>query len=227
MPQSFTIGNLSFNFYGLFLAFGLLASYLYSSKKRNLFGLTQKTIDFAYLLGIFGAVIGARLYHVLDYWSFYKNNILSVFKIWNGGLGIFGALVGGVLGVFLAAKIYRLKLIKLLNLIFPSILFSQSIGRIGNFFNHEAYGLSNQPVFLYESILCLFAFLIFVFFIKKKHLGFAYYLIAYGLIRIFTEFLRIDTWTIFSFKIAYFFSILMIVTGIFFMVYFFDEDFRD
>ena len=65
MPQSFTIGNLSFNFYGLFLAFGLLASYLYSSKKRNLFGLTQKTIDFAYLLGIFGAVIGARLYHVL------------------------------------------------------------------------------------------------------------------------------------------------------------------
>ncbi len=227
MPQSFSIGGLSFRFYGIFLSFGLLASYLYSSKKKNLFSLKQKDIDQAYVFGIILALIGARLYHVLDQWIYYKNNFIDILKIQNGGLGIFGALIGGFFGLYLTSKIYRLKLIKLLNLIFPSILLSQSIGRIGNYFNHEAYGLNNQPVFLYESILCLSAFLIFNFLIKKKQIGLAYYLISYGLIRIFNEFFRVDTWTIFSFKIAYFFSFLMIVVGIFFMVYFFDEDFRD
>ncbi len=227
MPQSFSIAGLTFHFYGLFLCLGLLVSYFYSSKKKNLFGLKQKDIDITYVFGVIFSIIGARLYHVFDQWAYYKNNLIEIFKIWNGGLGIFGALIGSIFGVFFAAKIYKLKLINLLNLIFPSILLSQSIGRIGNFFNHEAYGLNNRPVFLYESILCLLAFLLFVFFIKKKRLGFAYCLISYGLIRIFTESFRIDTWTIFSFKIAYFFSILMIVAGIFFMVYFFDEDFRD
>lgn len=227
MSQSFSIGGLSFHFYGIFLSLGLLASYWYSSKSKNLFGLTQKNIDLAYVIGVILALIGARLYHVLDYWSYYQNNLMAILKIQNGGLGIFGALIGGFLGLFIVAKTYKSKLFKLLNLIFPSILLSQSIGRIGNYFNHEAYGLNNQPVFLYESILCLLAFLLFIFLIKKKQIGFAYYLISYGLIRIFTEFFRIDTWTIFSFKIAYLFSILMIVAGIFFMVYFFDEDFRD
>lgn len=214
MPQSFSIGGLIFHLYGIFLSLGLLASYLYSSKKKGLFGLKQKDIDRAYILSIILAIIGARLYHVFDQWAYYKNNLTDIFKVWNGGLGIFGALTGGFFGLYLTSKIYRLKLIKLLNLIFPSILLSQSIGRIGNYFNHEAYGLNNQPVFLYESILCLSAFLIFNFLIKKKQIGFAYYLIAYGIIRIITESFRIDTWTISSFKIAYVFSILMIVLGV-------------
>lgn len=213
MPQSFLLGPLKINFYGLFVGLGVLFSYWYSSKKADSFGFSQKQIDRIYLISCFFALIGARIYHLLDAWQIYKNNIQAIFLVNNGGLGIFGAIIGTFAGIVVSTKILKINLKMVLNLVFPSLLLSQSVGRIGNLFN----GLIYHPVFLYESIFCLISFFIYTRLQKnsKKHFGFAYYLISYGSIRFFTEFLRLDTWKMNNIHIAHLFSLLMIISGVF------------
>lgn len=230
MPQSFLLGPLKINFYGLFVGLGVLFSYWYSSKKADSFGFSQKQIDRIYLISCFFALIGARIYHLLDAWQIYKNNIQAIFLVNNGGLGIFGAIIGTFDGIVVSTKILKINLKMVLNLVFPSLLLSQSVGRIGNLFNQETFGsptnlpggikvngLIYHPVFLYESIFCLISFFIYTRLQKnsKKHFGFAYYLISYGSIRFFTEFLRLDTWKMNNIHIAHLLSLLMIISGVF------------
>jgi len=229
MPQTFSLGPVLFHFYGLFLGLGLVASYWYSSRNAKKFNLRQKNIDFCFLFVIFWALIGARFYHVADKWEYYKSHFGEIFSLANGGLGIFGALGFGLWGLFLAAKLQKISFFVVANLIFPSLLLAQAIGRIGNFFNLEAYGPPTNlpwkiiingrgvhPTFFYESSLCLLAFIFFLFLSRKRNLknyGLAYYLLSYGIIRFFTEFLRIDTWVLSGVKVGWLLSLAMIISG--------------
>lgn len=233
------VGPFPFHLYGLFVSLGIIFWYFYL--KNSL----KRTNEYVYLNSIISitlipALVGARLYHVLTWYSYYRRFPMEIFYFWEGGLGIFGAIIGGLIGLFIFSKIEHLSFMGILNLITPPLLITQAIGRLGNYLNYEAFGppsnlpwkifipISERPLnwleksyfhptFLYESILCLIAFLIYQFILKKNKLskfGFSYYLISYGSIRFFTEFLRTDTLVINNIHAAHIISLFMITSGL-------------
>lgn len=188
--------------YGLTIGITIVICLSYFSRRNHLIPKSGENL-FGLGLIIF-ALIGARTYHVIDYWSFYSQNLWQILNIRAGGLGIYGALIFGLIYVFVTSKIYKFEIIKLLNLVAPIVPLAQAVGRLGNFFNHEI------PLWWLESILNLLLFFLLRFFPRNS---FAKYLLGYGLIRFFFEFLRSDTWTIGSIKIAQIISIIFIIIG--------------
>ncbi|HUV42873.1 MAG TPA: prolipoprotein diacylglyceryl transferase [Patescibacteria group bacterium] len=226
--------------YGLLIAIGLLTIYFYCrlnyQKYQLSFPLAEKGLIWAFIF----ALIGARVYHIFSTFSYYSHSPLKIFLVWEGGLGIFGAILGGIAGVGLYSKLKHLSPLNLLNLTAPPLLLAQAIGRLGNYFNYEGFGPPTNlpwkmfvpieyrppqlaansyfhPTFFYESALCLVMFLIFILLPSKfqKTHGLSYYLISYGLIRFFTEFFRLDTWAVGKIHLATFFSLALITTGMF------------
>lgn len=224
--------------YGLLIATGIFSICLYCKLNCRKYRLSFPSVESALIWALIFALVGARLYHILSSFSYYSHSPLKIFFIWEGGLGIFGAILGGLAGIFLYSKLKHLNPLNLLNLIAPPLLLAQAIGRLGNYFNQEGFGPPTNlpwkvfipsasrppqfvaysyfhPTFFYESLLCLLAFLIFVFFIKKKNLGFTYYLLSYGIIRFLTEFWRWDTWTWNGLKIAQWLALGAGIVGFF------------
>lgn len=239
MPQYILLGPIKVYFYGIFISLAIIFWYLYL--KSSLKGTKEHScLDRVLTISLLSALFGARLYHVLSWYSYYLAFPEEIIYFWNGGLGIFGAIFGGLAGIYFYSKLKKIDYFKLISSISPSLLIVQSIGRLGNYFNYEAFGpptnlpwrifipISERPLnylgesyfhptFLYESILCLIAFLIYLFIFKKNKppkSGFAYYLISYGLIRFFTEFFRIDTLVIYNIHAAHIFSLVMIISGL-------------
>ena len=209
------IGPFSFHYYGLIIAMGLVLAVVYALRRSKQFGLTQDHI----LDGVLGivpfAVICARAYYCAFAWHEYSANPIEVFYIWNGGLAIYGGVIGAVIGVIVYSKIRKLSLGALLDLVAIGFLIGQAIGRWGNFFNREAFGSVTQsflrmglenavtgkvtyhhPTFLYESVWNFAGFLLLHFFSKRRQydgqiaLG---YVAWYGLGRTFIEGLRTDS----------------------------------
>lgn len=236
----FLIGSLRLNYYGLFIGIGILAATWLAQKRAHLYNLKKTDIKTTLWWAIIPGFIGARLYHVIDYWSYYIARPFEITAIWNGGLGIYGGIIGGLLGIACAAKLKKIKLMPLLDLAVPSLSMAQAIGRWGNFFNMEAYGpptdlpwkiyispanrlapyINNQyfhPTFLYES-LWNFLTLTFLLFISKHNpipgTVTGWYLILYGIGRFAMEFARLDTATLYGFKVAQIISITAIIIGI-------------
>jgi len=234
-----SIGPFIIYYYGLIIALAVLFWYLYCSRFSSDYKISKNKIDLFFLFILPFVLVGARAYHVFSEFGYYYYFPVEIFQIWKGGLGIFGAIIGGIIGSFLFCKIYKIRYILMLSLISPPLLLVQAIGRLANYFNLEGFGFptslpwgiyipfSNRPLlfinklyfhptFFYESILCLIAFIVFWLIKKKinKKMYFSFYLISYGIIRIITEFFRIDTWEISGFKIAYIISFLMIAFGI-------------
>lgn len=210
--------KLKIYFYGFFIGLGVLFVYLYSIKKAKKFGLTEKNIDNAFLVSAPLGLLFARIYHVLSSLNYYQSHINEIFKVRNGGLGIFGLILGVFFGLWVSAKFQKISFSSLLSLLFPPILIAQSFGRLGNFVNQEGFGPNHFPTFFLESLLCFISFIIFTIFIPNKlknNFGFSFYLIAYGLIRFITEFFRIDTWIVGNIHIGHIASIIMIITGIY------------
>lgn len=189
--------------YGLIIGIALVVGIEYFIKNNQVISKSRENI-FIFGLLISG-LIGARLWHVIDQWSYYSKNLSQIFATWNGGLGIYGALITMTIFTFFFAKLYKISLLKILDTITPILPLCQAIGRFGNFINHEI------PTWWIEASLNLVLF----FVLKKSQTPTAHYLIAYGLIRFFIEFFRNDTWQINGFKIAQLFSIFGIITGLF------------
>ncbi|MBU1037041.1 prolipoprotein diacylglyceryl transferase [Patescibacteria group bacterium] len=178
---------------------------------------------FFYLI-IFG-LIGARIYHVIFYnLQYFLENPLDILKIWQGGMAIHGAILAGIIVTFFYTKKHRLLFWQYSDYLALVLPLGQAIGRWGNYFNQELFGKpcnyswcipidkinrplvyqQNQyfhPVFLYESLLNLLLFIILLFGFKSKRwpqgMITSVYLISYSIIRFFTEFLRLDSETIF------------------------------
>jgi phosphatidylglycerol:prolipoprotein diacylglycerol transferase len=189
-PLFFSLGPFQIHWYGFLIMLAVLISFfiaLYLFKKYKL-PVDQLYNLFFYLI-IFG-ILGARLWHVLSEFGFYKHHLLDIFKIWNGGLAIHGAILGGAIVILFFNK----KLL-LLDIFAPLIALGLVFGRWGNYFNQELYGPPTtsawgipidmahrlpgfksfqffQPIFLYESLWCLllFAFLIYLHQIRIKNL---------------------------------------------------------
>lgn len=204
--------------YGIIIAFGMLMGIwiaTFNARRRGY--KSEMVLDIA-LIAVVLAVIGARAHYVIFSWENYKDGpFVEVFKIWRGGLAIYGGLIGGLLGVLIYSKFAKKRFLALADVLIPSLILGQAIGRWGNFVNQEAYGwVINNPswtffpvavfiksegafhmaTFFYESLwnFIVFAFLM-VYLGKKRKEGnvFFFYLVLYGFGRMIIETFRMDS----------------------------------
>jgi phosphatidylglycerol:prolipoprotein diacylglycerol transferase len=212
------------------------------------FELKKETIiDLVPYLIIFG-IIGARLYYCIMDYNFYLRFPTEILALRHGGISIHGAILGGIIGIIIFAKKYKLSFLKLCDVSSIGLVLGQAIGRWGNFFNSEAYGLPTNlpwklyiapqyrqipfldvqfyhPAFLYESILDLIIFVILMYIVKtnkfKKEGNLALiYLILYSIARIIVETFRIDSVRyIFGIPIAIVVSVGIIVLSVILLFY--------
>ena len=215
---SIIIAGLTIHWYGLIIAFGMaLAVALAAARERRL-GLPKDTaLDLA-LAGIPAAIVGARLYYVLFSWRSYAAEPIRALYIWEGGMAIYGGILGGVLAGFIYARRKKLPFLRLADLAAPSIALGQAVGRWGNFVNQEAYGALarhdwqrrfpisvfiqadgqwHYATFFYESAWCLLIVAFLLIAEKKRRLRdgdlFLGYAFLYALERALVEGLRTDS----------------------------------
>ncbi len=200
--------------YGLILGITFVIGIEYFFKHNQIIPKKQENF-FIFSTLIFG-LIGARIYGIIADWHFFSQNPIQMLNLRGGGLGIYGGLIGGILFIIFFCLKNKIHILSIFNLIVPIIPLCQSIGRWGNFFNHEIYGTNGQPIWLYESILM---FLIFLLLQKNKPHPTGIYLISYGIIRFVLEFLRTDTIPILYLSLAQILSLLFILFGIIIIKY--------
>ncbi|MBQ4040453.1 MAG: prolipoprotein diacylglyceryl transferase [Oscillospiraceae bacterium] len=213
------VGGLKLHWYGFIIAVGLILAVLYALKTRKTYGLTDDDIIDMLIFAIPISIICARLYYVVFNFDLYRDNPVDIFKLWKGGLAIYGAIIGAVLTVVVYCKIKKISLGAMLDVGSLGLLIGQSVGRWANFINREAYGAETElpwrmgltnasetiyvhPTFFYESMWNIIGFLIlhFVFRKRRKFDGqiFAMYVAWYGLGRFFIEGLRADSLYLFG-----------------------------
>ena len=144
----FSIGNIHVYWYGVLMATGIVVAMLLANlegKRKKLY--PDAIIDLCLWIIPMG-IIGARLYYVIFSWKNYAANPVSALYIWEGGLAFYGCALGGMLGLFIFAYRKKLRALRLLDCIAPGLVLAQSIGRWGNFFNQEAFGLPVTPEML-------------------------------------------------------------------------------
>jgi len=212
----FSVFGKEIYFYGLIIALGFLLAILYAKKRVKQFGTNFDLVTDAILFAVPLAIICARIYYVVFQWDSYKDNPISALYIWQGGIAIYGGVIGAILGLLLFAKVKKQKLTPYLDIMALGLLIGQLIGRWGNFFNREAYGAQIfndfflrmgieengglvrywHPTFLYESLWNLVGFILLHFLSKKRKYDgqtFLQYVAWYGLGRVWIEGLRTDS----------------------------------
>lgn len=137
---AFTIFGFEIKWYGIFIMLGLLFAVVYCFKRMRSFGIDDDRATNVVFAGFIGAVICARLYYVIMSWDQFKDDLPSIFMVREGGLAIYGGIIGAVGVGFIAAKICKVRFLPLMDLVGMGFLIGQAFGRWGNFFNHECYG---------------------------------------------------------------------------------------
>ena len=214
-PSTIQLGPLTIHFYGLIIAVGMLLAVLYASKRSKEFGLKEDDLIDGVLWVAPFAIICARLYYCIFEWDQYASNPISILYIWNGGLAIYGGVLGAVIGLSVFCKVRKIKATAMMDVVSLGLLIGQLVGRWGNFMNREAFGAPTDsflrmglyntatgaveyyhPTFLYESLWNFVGFLLLHFLSNKRKydgqvaLG---YVAWYGLGRAFIEGLRMDS----------------------------------
>ena len=214
-PRVLSLGPLNIHLYGIAIGLGLILAVIYACRRSKEFGLKEDDILDGVLWITPFAIICARIYYVASSWKDYAANPLSVFAIWEGGIAIYGSVIGAVIGVIVLCKVKKLKIATVLDITLLGFFIGQILGRWGNFFNREAFGAATDsffrmglyntvtgsweyyhPTFLYESVWNLVGFILLHFLSKRRKydgqiaLG---YCAWYGLGRCFIEGLRVDS----------------------------------
>ncbi len=237
-PVAFQIGNITVYWYGIIIATAVIIALILVIKQSEKQGISSEFfLDFI-IIAIPIAIISARAYYVIFRWNIYKTDLLQIFAIWKGGLAIHGAILGGFITlVFMTGK-RNISLARAVDILTPSVVLGQAIGRWGNFINQEAHGgvvseefinhfpqfIKNQmyingeyyhPAFLYESLWDFLIFIILIIIRRKKYLLdgdlLFIYAIFYSAGRFFIEGLRTDSLMIGQFKVAQLISIIIII----------------
>ena len=222
--RAISIGPLTVHYYGAIIAFGLILGVLYACRRSKDFGLKEDDLIDGVLWVTPFAIMCARAYYVIFRWAEeYAANPISALYIWQGGLAIYGGVIGAVIGIIVFCKCRKIKPLVVLDVVSLSFLIGQSIGRWGNFFNREAFGAETDvlwkmglmkangdiiyvhPTFLYESLWNACGLVILHFASKRRKfdgqvaLG---YMAWYGLGRCMIEGLRSDSLYIGPFRVS-------------------------
>ena len=238
----FSIGPLSVHYYGLIIAVGLMLAVLYCSKRSHQFGIDEDTLLDGVLWVTPVAIIFARLYYCIFSWDLYADDPIRVLYIWEGGIAIYGSVIGAIIGIIIFCKVKKLSIAAILDLTSLGFLIGQTLGRWGNFFNREAFGAETEsffrmglmkastgvvtyyhPTFLYESVWNLIGFLLLHFLSRKRRfdgqiaLG---YVAWYGLGRAFIEGLRTDSLYIGSIRVSQLLAAVSCVTALALLLFF-------
>lgn len=136
--------DVTIRFYGVIIAFGFILAVLFGGRMAYKWKMDLNKMLDVLLYGTVAGIIGARLYYVIFEWDSYKNDLLSIFRIWEGGLAIYGGIIGGIVAAYFVCKKNGLNFLKLLDLFGMSVLIGQGIGRWGNFTNQEAFGINTE-----------------------------------------------------------------------------------
>ena len=246
-PVAFSLGPIQVRWYGIIIACGILLGYFIAQAALKQVGLHKDTlIDIIFYSAIVGFIV-ARIYFVTFQWPYYMNHLSEIPKIWHGGIAIHGGLIGGLITGIIVCKIKNLHPFQIGDIVAPSIILAQGIGRWGNFMNHEAHGgpvsraflehlhlpdfiirnmyIEGQyyhPTFLYESIWDVIGFVILITLRKRLKLGetFFGYLIWYSVGRFFVEAMRTDSLMLTShIRVAQLVSVVLIMISVIFVIY--------
>lgn len=242
------INNVAFNifgrdvyWYGIIIAFAMLLGLFLAKKDKNKFGISWENIIDFLVYAIVVAIVFARMYFVIFKWDYYSNHLNEIFQIWNGGIAIYGAIIGAILTAIIFCKVKKISFFSLCDFCTPYLALGQSIGRWGNFVNREAYGgatnsifrmgiFDNElqkyifvhPTFLYEAIItfCIFVVLMIMRKNRKFEGQFFYlYIILYGIGRAIVEGMRTDSLMLGSFRVSQILAIISaIVFGIIYII---------
>ena len=238
--RSISLGSLSLYYYGIVIAAGLLLAVLYACRRCEQFGLKEDDLLDGVLCVTPFAVICARAYYVIFSWENYAANPISALYIWEGGLAIYGGVIGAVVGISVLAKIKKIPVPVLLDVVLLGFLIGQSIGRWGNFFNREAFGAPTEaftrmgllntltgsweyyhPTFLYESVWNAVGFVLLHFLSRRRQydgqiaLGYAAW---YGLGRTIIEGLRMDSLYWGNFRVSQLLSAILCMGAVVILV---------
>ena len=231
MPQGIQIGPVMIRYYALIILAGAMVAAWLATQEAKRRGKDPEMVWDMLPWLLIGGIIGARLWHVLTPSSsnaamglttqYYFQNPLEILKIWKGGLGIFGGIIGGAIALAIYCRANKQNFFEWTDIIVPGLLIAQAIGRWGNFVNQEVYGPPSDlpwaiyidpahrlpgfetveryhPLFLYESLLTLLGGLLLLY-IARKYKDklftgdlFLMYLVYYPLVRFGLEFIRLD-----------------------------------
>lgn len=233
--------NFSIKWYGIIICFAFILCFFLALRVCEKYKISKDDLLDYLLVALPSAIVGARLYFVIFSWGDYKDNLGEIFKIWKGGLAIYGGIIGVVVSVFIVTRIKKESFLKILDFALPYIILGQAIGRWGNFINQEAHGditslpwgmTGNEialeygdqlvhPTFLYESLWCFAAFAVLM--VLRKHTRMhgemaAWYMILYGTERALVEGLRTDSLMWGSVRVSQMLSIVLVLAGIVFLI---------
>lgn len=228
---AFTIFGISIYWYGVLMVIAMVIAITIYKKRDGLYQINFKEILDLLLYLIPISLISARIYYVIFNLNYYIENPSQILNFRNGGMAIYGGVIGGVITCYLFCKKRKINFLDLIDYLAPGLVLGQAVGRWGNFINVEAYGTKTNlpwrmgiynlgeyievhPTFLYESLAC---FIIFIILIQIKNKRFfkgqiaCTYLLLYSLERTFVETLRTDSLMLGNIRVSQMLSILIFV----------------
>ena len=248
MSPIIDLGIITIHWYSILIFIAILLGSNLAIKEAKRHGYNEDfMVNLLFLEVIFG-IVGARVYYVIFNFDYYKDNLIEMFKVWNGGLAIHGGIIAGLISTMIICYKKKVNLIKILDYMVVGLIIAQAIGRWGNFFNGEAHGPLTTlayleglhlpqfiidgmyingnyyiPTFLYESIWCFLGFIIMLVLRRRKFMKVGYltsfYLVWYGFERFLVEGLRTDSLMFLSLRVAQLVSLLMVLIGVCLFIY--------
>lgn len=231
-------GGFQIRWYGLTMAAAILSAYLVARHHSWRFGISKTDIDDYTFWAVLAGLVGARTYHVLFNLTYYSDNWHEAYKVWHGGISIYGALLGGLIFTYFYTRKKAYTFSQLFDVVALGLPLGQAVGRLGNFFNHEAFGLPTSlpwkmhvpvedrplefisqsyfhPAFLYEILINLAIFFILQKLVGKTKAGVLgwVYLALYSLGRFLVEGIRLDAMFLYGFRVNQVMAIILVVVS--------------
>lgn len=230
--------QISVHWYGIIIAIAILVALTLAMRQSKKFNIKEDDFIDMFLVALPVSIVFARLFFVIFTWDNYKNDLLGVFKIWEGGLAIYGAIIGAIISVYFYSRRKKIDMLEICDFACVYLPLAQSIGRWGNFTNQELYGSTTtlpwgmigsrigpnpvHPAFLYESLLNIIVFIVLLRLRKNKKVKgsvLAIYLMLYSLVRFMMEFIRTDEFGTGNIRYNQIFAFLVFIGAFIWLIY--------
>lgn len=245
-PVAFQIGPITVHWYGIIIATAIMVALTLAMRQTKKFGIKEDDLVDMFLIALPVSIIFARLFFVVFTWDSFKKDLLGIFRIWEGGLAIYGSIIGAFLSVYIYSRRKKIDMWELTDFACVYLPLAQAIGRWGNFTNQELYGRNTDlpwgmtgnriqfspdpgvdgtklvhPTFLYESLLNLVVFAILLRIRKNRKVKgsvFASYLMMYSVVRFIMEFVRVDVFGVGAIRYNQVFAALVFIAALVWLI---------